>query len=171
MNCLQHIQHGYLEKYNQFFIRVGTVGALLLHVFRRPTWTYQDKHKDNWDDIGLYPAFGISKVPAGWAYTLDVFLLLITFSCLWVVPHVPKMTKKQMPSRIKVLTNLAFPLATIKLFDAILQLIVFISFGRTFWSLSPLEGFLFILCEPCFQSKLYKTMWRSLPYFGADKHN
>ena len=34
--------------------------------------------------------------------------------------------------------------------------------------MSPIEGIIMLLTlEPCFESALYKTMYRSLPYFGG----
>jgi len=157
-----------MDVYPQRFLRTGTLGILLLHMFRRPMWTYSDTHA-NWYNQAIYPSFNLARIPLDTSYVLDIVLQgLVTWGLYTILkrprPHLAPLPK----SRVKILTNYAAPICGIELVNCLVQLGVFAATGKPArYTLSPLEAVLFILCEPCFESTLYRTMYRSIPYFGG----
>jgi len=156
----------YLEKYTQICVRLSTVGSILLQVFRRPVWTYKVENA-RWRDLGYYPSFGIATLSDWICFPLSLLLMTVTSVSLHKILYNERISAKIPESRKKILARVALPLVGTKLFLDAIQFVIFIYSGRTWWSLSPLEAIIMIIAEPCFESKLYHTMYRSLSYFGG----
>ncbi len=99
----------YIERYPQIFVRIGTIGVLIIHVFRRPLWTYK---QGGWSDLGLFPAFGLSKLQCIPAAMMDLLLMIVIFYGLQNImsDHAHPIPE----SRRQILTYIALPLAVIK---------------------------------------------------------
>ena len=162
--ALDWVQDNVLKPYCGQLLRCGTLGILALHVLRRPAWTYSPEHSQ-WDNNEMYPNFGVAKIHLEVAYLVDCLLSFLVLVSLHTVLIEQRRTMSD--DRIWVMTNVATPVCIVRFVEMLVQ-VIFIDAGfQPVFSLSPLEVVLFIVCEPCFESSLYKTMYRSLSYFGG----
>ena len=111
---------------------------MIIHVFRRPLWTYKS---DAWYDIGLYPAFGIARLQCIPSCLIDMLLLVIIFYGLhnimyYAIKPVPE-------SRMKILKNIAIPLAFFKSVEILVTFTLYLATGTRFAYTMLIE-----LCKP-----------------------
>ena len=150
------------------FIRLSTFGMVIIHIFRRPTWTY---YMDNSNDTGIYPGWGVSVLSTELSYFLDVLCTILLLYCIYTLlkdgGSYGRGDDTISKERTLILRYCTLPLCVVKLIECIIQILTSIVRRPRMFVMSPIEGIILITMEPCFESTLYKTMYRSLPYFGG----
>jgi hypothetical protein len=121
----------YLEKYTQICLRLSTVGSMILHVFRRPTWTYSPENSA-WRDLGYYPSFGIAVVPDYIVYPLSLVLMMVTSISIHKILYNERISSKIPNSRKQILKNVTLPLVGAKLFLDGVQFIIYMYSNRRY---------------------------------------
>jgi len=150
----------------QKLLRTCTCSLLLLHILARPYWTYNPQNGDDWSNVQLYPSFGVSQTPATVHLPLTLIFLLLCFAGICAAIKGATI-RSDGPYRKKVLMYVCAPLVIIHILGTLINISIAAATANYTpgFSLSPIEAFIFLSVEPCFESSLYITILRVQPYF------
>jgi hypothetical protein len=178
------------KQYANLVTRFASILVMILHLFRRPLWTYSPDHY-KWNNLHLYPGYGISVLPIEATYSIDILLLFVIILYSYpLVENVEKepLARKKLPANTErasmvveendetydyiknrrfYIRYLTVPCCVLKLLESFTQILLHASIDQPIFTLSPVEAIIFISSEPMFHSSLYRTMWRSLSYFAG----
>lgn len=141
--------------------RYGSIGMMLIHILRRPTWTYYEDHRDNYTDLGEYPGWGISRLDSTTSYSLDIVFCTITFQGIMRLLYIGGLSN----ARNRVLRYITVPLCMLKIIECMVQIPLALANRPRLFVASPIEALILFTSEPSVEDALFTTMYRSLPYY------
>ena len=166
-------------------IRCFTLGIICIRVFTRPQWSYHRDYADDWDDMGFYPAYGMSLLPGIPANLLTLVLLaLLSWGVsMFLNAKSDDGLKNQdddtdiqyflggteaTQNRRNIVKFFTVPCIALQVLECLINLgSCFSDRGAPLFALSPLEALVYVSLEPCFESPLYYTIVKVLPYFSG----
>lgn len=141
--------------------RWGSIGMMLIHILRRPTWTYLPDHRDNYTNLDEYPGWGISRLDSTASYSIDIVLCVITFHGILRLLKNGGLSN----GRERALRYVTIPLCVIKVLECMVQIPLALADQPRAFVASPIEAIILFTSEPSFEDALFSTMYRSLPYY------
>ena len=155
----------------QTLIRVGTLMNLLIHIIRRPLWTYseRDRISDLYEESSVYPKYDMVYVNNVTASIIELFALLFTSTGVYIELFQRDLLNEKALALANVRRNsvkyFSVPCIFLKSIDAIGGLISMGVQHKPIHLFSPIEALIFISLEPAWVSTLYVTIVNSLKYF------
>jgi Ca2+-binding EF-hand superfamily protein/membrane protein implicated in regulation of membrane protease activity len=142
----------------QWLARIAAWGMVLLHIYERPTWTYQSSRGDNWRDSDQYPSFNLT-------YLNPVALNLLNLACLAVLWWIVSMEfgYKRFTRNVNLVYIGSFVL-TVKTITVLGCLVQLALHEHPTFSAAPIEVVMCLLVEQQFDNNV-GSLQRTLPKF------
>ncbi len=163
--------------YKQNALRACSLSVILIRSFSRPQWTYGAAYKDDWSNLAYYPAYGLDHI-GGIASNVLILIALLILS--WAISILLEKrnttedlsmfedgTHELTSYRRAVVKYIAIPCIAAQVLECIINLISCGVSSSPYFSLTPIEAIMFISLEPCFESPLYYTIIKVMPYFSG----
>ena len=151
----------FVDRNLQRLMRIGASGMMLIHIVRRPTWTYLPDHRDNYSDLKEYPGWGISKLDSTTSYTLDIIFCALALHAILRTLRISELSE----TRDRALRYVTVPLCVVKIIECVVQIPLALANKPRMFVASPIEAIILFTSEPSFEGSLFTTMYRSLPYY------